>query len=98
MTPKILSVLYQLRNHCKKLGNAYLATIDNLGHHDHWIGGSDYYVEGSWRWLKTGLGIKYFNWGPGQPSGTNLAEKDCIAIRNYNGTYMWSDEDYCHTQ
>lgn len=67
-----------------------------MRHQPHWIGGSDYAIEGEWRWIKTGLGIKYFNWGPSEPSGNDLDGEDCLEISNFNGTYLMADNDCFH--
>uniref|UniRef100_A0A194ANW5 C-type lectin domain-containing protein n=1 Tax=Pinctada fucata TaxID=50426 RepID=A0A194ANW5_PINFU len=55
-----------------------------------WTGGSDFAVEGSWRWIETGGVVgPYVNWGPGQPDGNDTA--NCMVLTWFNSTLGWAD-------
>lgn len=92
-------------NQCRKF-HAYLATDDNADKHNFisnilsvlhslhqntfWIGANDFAIEGSFRWLETGLPIgNYTAWGSGKPTRNDT--NNCIRMF-YNGDqYKWED-------
>ena len=47
---------------------------DKIGDHHWWLGGTDYFKEGAWRWERTGKPLEFTFWGQGQP--TNGAWED----------------------
>lgn len=61
-----------------------------------YLGASDYYFEGSFRWVETGLPVGGFSrWGTNMPS-TN-ASKNCMVAKWEGGNssdLVWADE-YC---
>nr|XP_034333160.1 C-type lectin domain family 4 member M-like isoform X2 [Crassostrea gigas] len=92
-------------NHCRKF-HAYLVTDDNADKHNFisnvisvlhslhqntfWIGANDFAIEGSFRWLETGLPIGNFSaWGSGRPTRNDT--NNCLRMF-YNGDqYKWED-------
>ena len=94
----------EARAHCESLGGQQLAKIDsaeadasyallldglaNSSPRFFWIGGSDSYSEGDWRWLD-GSRISYFNWGLAQPADSG--NEDCLAIYPDGGHWRWQD-------
>ncbi|KAJ8313298.1 hypothetical protein KUTeg_009084 [Tegillarca granosa] len=70
-----------------------LKVLNYLGHSKHWIGANDYAIEGQWRWIKTGQAVQYFKWAVDEPNVVGDGPEDCATIQNYNGTYLWNDED-----
>lgn len=63
-----------------------------------WLGGSDYVIEGQWRWVETGIAMTGFSiWGPGYPKPDSLSQS-CL-ITYFNGTEMfWADHSCGHAQ
>merc|ERR1712170_80785 len=56
-----------------------------------WLGGSDFFVEGEWRWIKSQKLMEYSNWANGEPSnynGNNETE-DCLHFFTNSG--LWND-------
>lgn len=55
-----------------------------------WIGANDFAIEGSFRWLETGLPIGNFTaWGSGKPTRNDT--NNCLRMF-YNGDqYKWED-------
>ena len=63
-----------------------------------WIGLSDLFTEGEWRWEKSGNLVQdgYENWIPGQPDNYGWGEEDCVEFRAHYGTHpnhnwAWND-------
>ncbi|KAG7491237.1 hypothetical protein MATL_G00000800 [Megalops atlanticus] len=82
--------------HCNFLGG-HLASVHNyqefhfirsLSHRTAWIGGTDSYTEGNWRWTD-GSGFYYTQWNSGEPNNAYGSEH-CLCI-NYEGTHGWND-------
>ncbi|XP_022289259.1 perlucin-like protein [Crassostrea virginica] len=97
--------------HDCKNRHAYLATVDNAGKanfirqivsvmhsnrlYRYWIGGSDFAVEGSWRWLETGTSIgPYTNWADGRP--TNNGTFNCMMMEWVGDELKWVDVECNH--
>ncbi|KAJ8313299.1 hypothetical protein KUTeg_009085 [Tegillarca granosa] len=87
--------------HCRLFGKAYLAAVETAEKmkfienilrvlHLHWLGARDFIIEGSWRWLKTGFGLTYFNWGPNEPDDIN-GSQNCLKVLAFNDTIAWGD-------
>ncbi|KAJ8313325.1 hypothetical protein KUTeg_009111 [Tegillarca granosa] len=87
--------------HCRLFGKAYLAAVETAEKmkfienilrvlHLHWLGARDFIIEGSWRWLKTGFGLTYFNWGPNEPDDIN-GSQNCLKVLAFNETIAWGD-------
>ena len=56
-----------------------------------WIGGSDYTVEGEYRWIQTGGIIGPFTkWGVAQPDDNN--KENCMALLWTAEQLWWHDE------
>ncbi|XP_071138098.1 C-type lectin domain family 17, member A-like [Mytilus edulis] len=86
--------------------HSYLATDDNPKKHEFikeilniltvwgaphfWLGGTDYVIEGQWRWVETGVSMTGFSiWGVGYPQG-GLGQS-CLSTY-FNGTELfWQD-------
>ncbi|XP_048770075.2 perlucin-like protein [Ostrea edulis] len=97
--------------YCKN-EQAYLATVDNAAkanfirqflsvmhsnrYYRYWIGGSDFAVEGSWRWIETGLpiGSTYTNWADGRP--TSNATFNCMMMEWVGDDLKWVDVECNH--
>ena len=61
----------------------------------YWIGGSDFAVEGSWRWLETGTSIgPYTNWADGRP--TNNGTFNCMMMEWVGDELKWVDVECNH--
>ena len=58
--------------------NLLLASLDGI--HDFWIGGHDFYKEGSWIWTDSLKPVLDFVWHPGQPDEGTKA--NCLML-NY---------------
>lgn len=91
--------------------HSYLASVDNAGkanfirqilsvmHSNHlyryWIGGTDFAIEGSWRWLETGSAIgPYTNWADGRP--TNNGTFNCMMMEWVGDGLKWVDVECNH--
>ena len=55
-----------------------------------WLGGSDGYTEGVWRWLHSATMASWNRWRPGAPYGD--VSRNCLKI-NFNGLAFGSDYD-----
>ena len=90
--------------------NAYLAEIRNqatqdlLGAYvnDHdikdrswWLGGTDFFEDGEWRWQRNGDKIEFFAWAKDQPDGANDAgdSEDCLMMfpHSKSAKRLWND-------
>jgi hypothetical protein len=62
----------------------------------YWTGASDFAVEGSWRWLETGLpiGSSYTNWADGRP--TNNGTFNCMMMEWVGDDVKWVDVECNH--
>ncbi|KAL5005643.1 hypothetical protein ScPMuIL_016801 [Solemya velum] len=64
--------------------------------HDFWIGGTDAYVEGVWKWSYSGTDVLSSNWYPGQPD--NFFNEDCLALPwGSRGDVKWEDRSCYNT-
>ncbi|KAL5005966.1 hypothetical protein ScPMuIL_017124 [Solemya velum] len=64
--------------------------------HDFWIGGTDAYVEGVWKWSHSGTDVSSSNWHPGQPD--NFFNEDCLALPwGSRGDVKWEDRSCYNT-
>ncbi|XP_069118840.1 C-type lectin domain family 4 member D-like [Argopecten irradians] len=92
---------------CRDRG-AWLLSDDNEEKHDflsdmmnvlfNWhyerffIGGSDYYFEGQFRWVETGMNVGPFSrWATGQPQMNNT--RNCLMLTWENDQLVWSDQN-----
>merc|ERR1711860_130627 len=88
---------YDAQIHCNDLNeNAFLAGIlneetqflltyvaDNMPDNGWWLGATDFYQEGEWRWMKSEKRMEYSNWANNQPdnhSDTFNRTEDCLQI------------------
>ena len=57
----------------------------------YWIGLTDSYLEGTFRWEETHSEPSYDNWGRNQPNGGD--ERDCVALdcMNFDLECKWND-------
>ncbi|CAL8070599.1 unnamed protein product [Orchesella dallaii] len=66
-----------------KLVRNYLA---NLPHRFFWLAGTDYFHEGSWKWLQTGENFKYTKWTQGFPSKSR--KNNCLYLSYGNDGWI----------
>ncbi|XP_069120584.1 perlucin-like protein [Argopecten irradians] len=60
-------------------------------HSNYWLGGSDIFVEGDWRWGESDKFINYTNWRKGEPNNHHTHGEDCLQA-HYNGErFQWMD-------
>ena len=102
---------FQALLNCRSLGG-YLASIENAAEMKQisdylsskyrdgirwWIDVSDIDSEGCFYSYRTGLPIKYRNWGAGEPN--NLNNEDCVQIhRRSKSLYEWNDLPCCQKE
>lgn len=98
---------YQLYGMCGYFANITSAEekafiIANLGLNETWLGGSDFEVEGTWRWIDgpefginfwtgnySGTEITYANWASGEPNDSGGNED---VLQSYSwGNGLWND-------
>merc|ERR1711936_474856 len=53
----------------------------------YWLGGVDYFEEGTWQWAN-GDPFEYSNWHEGEPN--NVDNEDCLSMSGQDG-YEWMD-------
>ncbi|XP_033731873.1 perlucin-like protein [Pecten maximus] len=59
---------------------------------NYWLGGSDMFVEGDWRWMNSDQRINYTNWYPGEPNNYQNHSEDCVVVYiNNHQQYRWDD-------
>merc|ERR1712126_20181 len=74
---------------------AFMYALDDIGgSKTGWTAGSDFGVEGQWRWIVTSQPVGSFIWHTGQPDDAEKAQ--CLALY-YAGGYMGYDYD-CSTK
>ncbi|KAK3083080.1 hypothetical protein FSP39_013428 [Pinctada imbricata] len=74
--------------------HSFLTNIASLlygfGEENYWIGGTDEIIEGSWRWVETGMPMTNFDkWSRGYP--TTNASNNCLYMAWENGELRWRD-------
>merc|ERR1712002_646224 len=73
---------------------AFLDGLDNMiGARNWWTAGSDFGVEGEWRWMVSLQPVESFVWSSGQPNDGEDAS--CLALRYWD--YMGYDDD-CNSE
>ncbi|XP_033759077.1 perlucin-like [Pecten maximus] len=78
-----------------ELENNFLKQIINKYHYGqindrfYWLGATDVFVEGDWRWQSSGHRLNYTNWGPADPN--NLHDQDCMLAEFTNTHFFWID-------
>ncbi|XP_069122343.1 perlucin-like protein [Argopecten irradians] len=73
--------------------NKFISAIitNQYKHGSYWLGGSDVFVEGDWRWMNTNQRFNYTNWQQEQPS--NLPGYDCVGAHSDDYSFRWRDYD-----
>ena len=105
---------FDAQDYCNKLyENAYLAEIKdietqnlvrNLANQqpdfNWWLGASDFYKEGNWRWERTGEPMQFSAWGVGQPDSHDIFghTEDCLHLfsTQWAGDRSWNDHICVH--
>ncbi|XP_060068546.1 perlucin-like protein [Ylistrum balloti] len=68
-----------------------LEVLFNWHYERFFIGGSDYYFEGQFRWVETGAPVGPFSrWAAGQPQINNT--RNCLMLMWENDDLVWSDQ------
>jgi len=94
---------FQSQYYCASIQDgAFLAEIDSaktqeyidivvqdlgLKNNHWWLGGTDFFQEGVWRWERTASTFNYTNWGPNEPNNQNV--EGCLEL--WTGTMEWND-------
>ncbi|OWF36633.1 perlucin-like protein [Mizuhopecten yessoensis] len=64
----------------------------HLHDYDYWLGATDTFVEGDWRWMNSGQRLTYTHWLPDEPNGYHT--QDCMIIRIFGANnYHWDDRE-----
>merc|ERR1712029_50918 len=100
---------YAAQHYCNDLDeNAFLAEIldeetqlvltalaDELPDIGWWLGATDFYQEGVWRWMKSGKMMEYSAWAPGEPNNEYLpgSSEECLHLRRNADVVgrLWND-------
>jgi len=70
-----------------------LQTLDGNYTNSYWLGGVDFFAEGTWQWV-SGQQWGYETWHEGEPN--NVDNEDCLSMSGNDG-YNWMDLQ-CHTR
>merc|ERR1712198_326329 len=76
-----------------ELIKARLQTLDGNYTNSYWLGGVDFFAEGTWQWV-SGQPWGYETWHEGEPN--NVDNEDCLSMSGNDG-YNWMDLQ-CHTR
>ncbi|XP_033760065.1 perlucin-like [Pecten maximus] len=60
-------------------------------HEDYWLGATDIFVEGDWRWNEHDQRLNYTNWHHGEPNNLHSHGEDCLATRFSGSSFQWRD-------
>ncbi|XP_033731875.1 perlucin-like protein isoform X2 [Pecten maximus] len=60
-------------------------------HEDYWLGATDIFVEGDWRWNVNGQHLNYTNWQHGEPDNRHSHGEDCLAAHYSSSRVQWRD-------
>ena len=100
---------FDAQDYCNKLNNnAYLAEIKSAQTQallrdlanqqpdfNWWLGGTDFFKEGHWRWERTGEPLQFSAWGFNQPDNVDIFgnSEDCLHIFSlkWAGDRSWND-------
>ncbi|OWF36635.1 perlucin-like protein [Mizuhopecten yessoensis] len=59
--------------------------------YDYWLGATDVFVEGDWRWMNSDQRLTYTDWYPDEPNDSNRLGEDCMVVHISQHQYHWDD-------